>query len=302
MADKGEVEKALVTGATGFVGRRLVKRLVKDGVEVHSLARPGSDLSVLNGLDTRIVLHNGTAPGMIRIMEHAGPDVVFHLAALTLSDHRAVDVGPLMESNIIFGSMLLEAMYRSGTSNLVNTGTFWQHYQGEDYNPVSLYAATKQAFQDILRYYQEVKGIRGVTLKLYDVYGPGDPRGKIVNLLLDALESGKPLDLTPGEQKLDLVHVDDVADAMALAGRLLVSAESGVAGRSFAVSSGRQVTLRELVDLVGRAAGREVPVRLGAKLYRDREVMDPWIGEGLPGWKAEIGLEEGLSRLIEGRD
>ena len=69
-----------------------------------------------------------------------------------------------MSSNITFGTQLVEAMVANGCYQFVNTGTSWQHYENDEYNPVNLYAATKQAFEDILRYYVETSALRVITL------------------------------------------------------------------------------------------------------------------------------------------
>ena len=89
----------------------------------------------------------------------------------------------MVTANVGFGTALAEAVSQAGDCTFVNTGTVWQHYDARPYSPVSLYAAMKQAFTDVLRFYQEVAGLPVVTLELTDTYGPGDPRPKLLPIL-----------------------------------------------------------------------------------------------------------------------
>lgn len=286
---------ALITGSSGFVGRHLVQRLVADGWQVGRLLREGLETPApVSGVGDH--WWDGSTDGAIAAIAAAAPDVVFHLASLFVAEHACADVVPLVESNVLVGTQVAEAMLHAGCRAIVNTGTSWQRDAQGAYEPVCLYAATKQAFEDVLSYYVSAEGFAAVTLRLYDTYGPDDPRPKLVSALAGALRSGTPLALSPGEQRLDLVHVDDVTAAFAAAGRRLL--DGGAGHERFDVSSGQTRTLRAVVAAYGTALGRPVPVRWGERPYRRREVMTPPAGTPLPGWRAEISLEDGFRRLV----
>jgi nucleoside-diphosphate-sugar epimerase len=224
--------------------------------------------------------------------------VVFHLASRFLSDHSPNDIENLIRDNITFGSMLVEAMVRAGSKRLVNAGTSWEHYQNASYSPVCLYAATKQAFEAILRYYADAEALWVVTLKLYDTYGPGDRRGKLLSRLAKMIHDGSSLAMSPGKQLIDLVHVDDVVNAFLIAAaRLLTDEVTGM--EDYAVSSGCPRTLRDIAALLERCAGAPLKIEWGGRPYRFREVMVPWsTGAPVPGWSPHIGLEEGLKMVL----
>lgn len=289
---------ALVTGATGFVGSNLACRLVREGWQVHIVTRPGSKLPAAPEF-SRVTAHahDGTTEGMIRLVAAARPGVVFHVASLFLSGHTARDIAPLIQSNVLFATQLVEAMDENGVRCLINTGTSWQHFENRDYSPVNLYAATKQAFEAILQYYVEAKSLNVITLKLFDTYGPNDPRPKLLHLLEKTARSKEPLAMSPGEQLIDLVHIDDVIDAYLLAADQV--RQPAYAGHhAYAVTSGRPLRLKDLASIYGDATGTPVPIQWGGRPYRPREVMNPWDkGETLPGWKPRIPLEEGFARL-----
>jgi nucleoside-diphosphate-sugar epimerase len=291
---------ALVTGATGFIGSHLVRKLVLEGWQIHIVSRAGSHLPDAPEFSHAINhAHDGTTEGMARLVGEAKPNVVFHLASLVLSQHFPKDVEPLILSNVQFGNQLLEAMRVNGVNQIVNTGTSWQHYNNEDYNPVCLYAATKQAFESILEYYVQVCGIKAITLKLFDTYGPDDPRPKLFYLLNKAVKTGEPLDMSAGEQLIDLVHIDDVVEAYLLAAQRLLDGEVSQHER-YAVSSGHPLPLKELVKLYVEITKQTVPVNMGARPYRNREVMVPWTkGLLLPKWRISTNLIDGLAHVFE---
>lgn len=292
--------RALVTGVTGFIGGRLAQRLLEDGWDVHAIVRPGSDRNALPFAD-RLTFHmaEDTASTIIA-MEQARPDLVYHLASLYLADHQPGDLDHLIASNILFTTRIAEAMSATlspRSARLVSTGTAWQHFRGPDYVPVNLYAATKQASEDILRYYVDAHGLSLVVLKLFDTFGAGDTRRKLVQLMVDAAVSGQRLGISPGEQIIDISHVDDVVDAFLVAGRRLL--DGGALKESWFVS-GERHKVRDLADIVGRALGRYPDVALGERPYRPREVMTPIApapDQILPDWRPRRRLARMLPTL-----
>ena len=296
-------QTALVTGGTGFIGSNLIGRLLSTGWTVHAIVRPHSDLRAIAAHVDNVILHvhDGSTTNMVKIVATSKPNVVFHLASSFLSSHSSShspeDITPLIQSTILFSTQLVEAMRECGVKSLVNTGTFWQHYENKDYSPVNLYAATKQAFEAILQYYVEAESIKVITLKLFDTYGPNDPRHKLFHLLGKAARTLEPLKMSFGEQLIDLVYIDNVIDAYLLAAKYV---QSDTGHRIFAVTSGEPIQLRKIVQIYSEITRKPVRVEWGARPYRDREVMSPWRGEPLPGWMPSVGLGEGVSKMIDG--
>lgn len=293
---------ALVTGGTGFIGSHLVQRLVTDGWSVHAIVRPSSDLTPLSDCIEKIVLHvhDGSTLALEQLVRSTHPDVTFHLAALSVANHDSETLEALIRDNILFSTQLMEAVARCDIKNFVNTGTFWQHYENREYSPTSLYAATKQAFEAIVQYYVEVCACRTITLTLFDSYGPRDPREKIFSLLSKAAASAEPLPMSPGEQFLDLVYIDDIIDAYLLAAERLLG-DNVQCNEHYAVSSGQPIKLQQLIKLYESITNIKLAIEWGGRPYREREIMKPWdAGVALPGWYPKIPLDVGILRTLEG--
>jgi nucleoside-diphosphate-sugar epimerase len=301
------VDRALVTGVTGFVGSHLARGLLAGGVEVHAIVRPGAHLERVPDLVDRVMVHvdDGTADGLAAVVAAAVPDATFHLATNFIAEHQADEVAALVVDNVGFPARLADAVAGDGHP-FVNVGTAWQHVDGARYRPKNLYAATKQAFEDVLRFYTDRDLLRAVTVNLYDSYGPLDHRPKLLGALIRAVQTGDVLSMSSGIQIIDLVHVDDVVRALRLAAELcaagpVVATETGDGGGTyFSVSSGSPCTLRELVAVVGEVAGTPVSVEWGARPDRAGDMLEPWAaGPPVPGWKPHISLAEGLAALLD---
>lgn len=291
---------AIITGATGYIGSQLTKDLISKGWNIHIICRTESNLVQVQDIVDALTIHfhDGTTEQMKVIFEKARPNVVFHLASLTLTEHKLNDIEPLIKSNILFGNQVVEAMVQTGCYQLINTSTYWQNYEGKQYSPVCLYAATKQAFETILQFYLETSPLSLITLTLSDTYGPNDPRQKLIPLMLKASKNNNVLLLSPGFQYIDLVYIDDIINAYNIAA-LRFDEIPDLKNEKYTVSSEKPLQIRELVKIFEDEININLQIKWGGKPYRSREVMFPRIyGEILPGWRARINLKEGIKNII----
>ena len=275
--------KVILTGATGFIGSALIRRLREDGNEVFPIGRV-ADADLLSAL-----------------LESHGPfDGCIHLASLFLSAHREDQIPALVYSNVAFATRVAEAAVRIGCRWFVNTGTCWQHYEGAEYSPVNLYAATKQAFEDVLVYYREAFGIRTATLELTDTYGPGDTRPKLVNLWCKSLDKAEPLLMSSGTQQIELVHRDDVVNGFCKLAQFLDGNDERIDGdgESYHLNTGEVVTVRQAAKVFEVATGGVLPIVWGGRPERQREMrVVVHKGAPLPGWKPSMSLMQGFKEV-----
>ncbi len=293
--------RILVTGATGYVGRWLIPALKKAGHDICSLVRTSTEIACLEELEIPVIRDDGVSDLMPAMEEFEPFDGIIHLASLFLASHKSEDIFPLLTSNVTFPTRLIDAAVRSDVRWFVNTGTTWQHYEGRDYSPVNLYAATKQAFESVAQYYVEAHGLRFVTLALGDTYGPGDTRSKLLNLWCQIAKTGTPLNMSIGLQKIDLIYITDVVSAFELTVKKFESINGLEKGMpTFRVSSGACLSLRDLACLFEEVTGATLPIQWGARAQRPREVLVPWNeGPSVPDWQPKVSLREGLALLWE---
>jgi dolichol-phosphate mannosyltransferase len=294
------VKRVIVSGASGFVGANLARRLLRDGHEVHLLLRPGRPQWRLAGIqaDVRALpVDLVDREAVARALAAARADWIFHLAAYGAYSSQ-VDARRIVETNLIGTMNLLEAGQRAGFEAFVNTGSS-SEYGFKDVAPAetarlepnSDYAVAKAA----ATLYCESVARRGdlpiSTLRLYSVYGPfEEPTRLIPTLVTRALRRELPPLVDPSIAR-DFVYVDDATEAYVQAAR---QRARGV----FNVGTGVQTTLRDLVDLARRLFGVAAEPTWGSMAARGWDtttwVANPERIRAELGWRAGWSLEAGL--------
>lgn len=288
----------LVTGGTGYIGSCFIRQL-SEIYNLIALVRVDSDISGLAGYKCSIVRCTDNSELKSLLKEHE-IDGVVHFASKVVVEHRTSDIDDILNSNIAFGIHLLDVCRDLGIKWFINTGTFWQNYKDEAYNPVNLYAATKEAFQVLAKYYTETSNLVFTTIKLNDTFGPDDPRQKIFHLWDKISQTGQSLDMSAGEQLIDISYIDDVISAYHQLIELLNTDQSGqYQNREFVITAPERMTLKELAVLYEEISGRILNINWGARGYRSREVFIPWSkGEPVPGWSPKHSLKQAIQQII----
>ncbi len=290
----------LVSGASGFIGTAICTKLSELGCSnVNGIYRATMTAPKMIKLNVRITWHeyDGSLDSIKSIFSKCTPTLVLHLAAKTVVQHKAEDIDELFDAGMRLPGFLADCSSRLEQCSFINTGSFWTHYMTTDYKPVNLYAATKQAFEDVLEYFFDATNLKGTTLVLPDTYGPGDGRAKLIPFLFKKLHSEEPISLSPGQQKIDLLHKDDVASAYVIAAELLLSGMK--MERKYRLTSGSLISIQDLVNEIEIVSGKRLDAKWGALAYRARELMYPCGTEPLlPTWRATISLHEGLKEMM----
>lgn len=246
---------SLVTGATGFTGRHLCRRLVEEGEEPVAFVRPTSDTSFLDdpGVECRTV--DITDPGEVRAGFEPF-DRVYHLAAAFRSEHPDRDV--FRRVNVDATRHLLDAAEEAGVGRFVHCSTVGVQGEIEDppateayrTKPGDHYQATKLEGERLARRRFE-GGLPGTVVRPVGIYGPGDTR---FLKLFRAVDRGHFVMIGSGETLYHLTYVEDLVRGIRLAAR-----RPEATGEVFTLGGPRYTTLRELVDTVADVLGRPRP-------------------------------------------
>ena len=292
------MKRAVVTGGTGYIGSNLIKTLLKEDWCISIIADPRFGYSNIEDIlsEIEIIEYSGDITILLEWFSVNNPDVVFHLAAAVITDCKPSQIANLIQSYIQFGCEVMEAMLRSSCRNFICTGSYWQNYNSNLYNPVDLYAATKESFEIMCQYYIDRYQYNVISLRLFDVYGENDKRPKLLNKLCQIAGTQQTLDISPGEQMLDLIHISDVCSAYLKTYEYMCNRKFSRVG-VFGVCTGKRYKLKDIISLFEKILGKKINVNLGGKSYKEREVMFPILYNSIPNWLPKIDISEGLARF-----
>jgi CDP-glucose 4,6-dehydratase len=308
---------AFVTGATGFVGAHVARTLAEQGARVVCLQRDSVGANSLDifGLRRGVTVVNGSVEDhalMERVLTEYEIEAVFHLAAQAIVG--AANRSPLstFEANIRGTYSLLEACRRAETVKRVVVASSDKAYgshdrlpYGEDHPLLGLfpYDASKACADIIARSYAHTYGTPVAVSRFANIYGPGDMNlSRIIpSAIVSALRDEAPVIRSDGTPVREFVYVDDVAR-----GYLLLAEKIGeVKGEAFNFGAGAWLSMLDLVERVIRIAGKEGRLQPRVLLQRkiEREIDAQYLSadkaEARLGWRAEVGLDEGLKRTVE---
>lgn len=288
----------LVTGATGYLGREFVKTNSHQ-YNIITLVRESSDITQLESLNCTISKFKNFSE-IENVFSEYSINGILHFASNVTIEHTQEDISTLLDSNIKYGTYLLEYCKKYNVKWFINTGTFWQNYKDEEYNPVNLYAATKQAFENVAKYYTQVSSLVFTTIKLNDTFGPNDTRLKIFNLWDKYSKSEEVLNMSKGEQIINISFIEDIINAF---NTMIHNLENDVKNvynnKCFVVSAKQKIPLKELSKIFEKVTHRKLNINWGGRPYRNREVMLPYCdGILVPNWEQKYTLEEAIVKTL----
>jgi len=301
--------RALVTGATGFIGSHLVRRLVADGTEVHALTSTVSSVYPLRLVELRDVidLHEGNLAdrvAMDAIVDAVRPSHVFHLGAYTHVGKSWQRVEECVQANVQGTINLLHALEGTGYVRFVNMGTSEIYGDIESpfredkrVRPVSPYAASKYSAECFCRVFHEGRGWPIVMLRPFNAYGPAQTADRVIPEIIVRALRREELRMTQGRQTREFNYVEDLVDGLVRA-----AATPGIEGELLNLGCGEDVSMRDVATLILELMGNPIKAQFGALADRPTEIWtmrsDSSRARALLGWKPQHSLSDGLEKTV----
>ena len=279
----------LVTGAGGYVGKHLTKKLLEEKYNIIALLKDSRETAYEGA--TSYPLDKYTVKD---VFEKEKIDGVIHLA--TCYGRGGENITEIASSNTVFPLTVLRESIKNKIKFFINTDTILSPM-------ISEYSLSKNQFKQWLNFY--TKNILALNLRIDHFYGPFDNPNKFIAFILKELSENKPfINLTEGKQKRDFVYIDDLTDAY------LLLIKNALEGRfeigklyNFDVASGIKTSIREAVEMLKEISGNTTTkLNFGAVPLREGEIpvyfTDPATLNKL-GWQAKVKLKDGFKKIID---
>ena len=303
------MKKAIVTGATGFIGRFLVKELLQNNVEVFAVDRVGVPWNSLDGLPIHKIecdLSNiSELPSMI---SENNIDSIFHIAWQGVSDADAKSYDVQLK-NVRATLELIEAAHQMNIPSFLMAGSIHELEVKIEMdscvpvlNLVNMYKTSKLAAHWMGKSLAGNYGIRFLCPLIINAYGEQENSARLINSFIRKVLNNESPDLSDGTQLYDFVHVSDIAHALYLV------AEKGVDGKDYIIGSGNAKPLRNFLmeagDIVNEIRGGEqVPLGFGKHkgkaIYLPKEAFDTSSLVDDTGFQPQISFKDGIKRTVE---
>jgi UDP-glucose 4-epimerase len=301
------VKKVIVTGATGFVGANLTRRLLSDGHQVHLLVRPQYTSWRIDEISSDCRIHEidlQDSEPLKKSVAEIKPDWIFHLAANGAYSWQ-MDVLEIFNTNMLGTVNLVQSCLASGFESFVNTGSsseygFKDHAPAENeyIEPNSYYAVAKSSATMYCQFVARSQKVHIPTLRLYSVYGPYEEPNRLMPTIIINGLSGKLPPLVDPNIARDYVSSHDVIEAYLLAAKT----KTQDCGSVFNVGSGVQVSLGEVVEIARKVLNIDDSPIWGSMPNRKWDTS-VWVSNNQKikselSWQTQDSFETGFSNMV----
>jgi nucleoside-diphosphate-sugar epimerase len=302
-------KRVLVTGATGFIGSHLVRRLLIEGAEVHILIREGSNCYRIKDVMQNLIVWQGELRdynSIVHCIRNSKPQVIYHLAAYRNVKRDLNLVDSMIDTNVkgVMGLLKTIAETDNFLECFVNTGTCEEYGDGatpfheeQREMPVSSYSASKVAATYFCQMVYKTVGLPIVTLRPFLTYGAYQDIDLFIPSLIYHCLIKKDFKMTEGSQTREFNYIDDIVQAYILA---VVS--PGVIGETINIGNGLEYRIKDVAENIVKMMGNPIRLLVNTLSKRPGETAhfycDNKKAKSLLNWSPRIGLQEGLERTI----
>lgn len=294
----------LVTGADGFIGSHLTRRLVKEGADVFVFAIGNENIKDISDRIKSYNIDITRFKDVKKIIDKIQPEKIYHLAACTDVRRLLILVDKMVQINLQGTLNLLNAL--DGRYDcFVNTGTCEEYGNGltpfkenQLPRPVSPYSASKASATMFCHMYYKSLGHRIVTLRPPVIYGPNERSDMLIPQVILSCLKNQTFKMTKGEQTRDFIYVDDVVEAY-----IKASTTERAIGEVINIGSGKEYKIIDVVKKIVKMMESPIKIDTGAMPYRPGEIMHFYSSnikaKKILGWYPRVDLDEGLRRTIK---
>lgn len=285
--------KILLTGATGFLGSHLLKKLILNDFDVVILVRENSNEYRIKGLNgfSRYIINNNLS----------NLDELFTIHDIHTIIHIATEYGrespssSIVQSNILMPIKLIEASRAKGLKLFINTDSYFSKYS--NYGYLQDYIQSKIFFKNFL---MSISGFKVVNLQLEHVFGEHDSKTKSIPSLISRMQNNEEsIELSEGFQKRDFIYVSDVIDAYFL---ILKKQEQLNEFENFEVGLGNSISFKAFIKEIHEIIGSKSNLKFGKLSTRDNEI-DESIANNTNliqlGWTPNFTIRRALTQMIK---
>lgn len=288
--------KILLTGATGFLGRRVLADFLNNAHQVIVTKRRNSNIELLPYDIAQCILWDIDVQDTSKIFEtHKDIDAIVHTA--TDYGHDNVDLTSPFWTNEVFPLQLLELAIKYHVKLFINTDTFFNTGKN-DYDYLRSYTLSKRHFQEWGQYCAEMKKIAFVNLKLFHLYGPGDNANKFVPTIIKRCFAGEQIDLTDGLQRRDFIYIDDVITAF----NLMLQQKFNLGYYPYEVGTGQSYCIREFIEIINALCNNNAMLNFGVlptRIGEPKEMCANPAALKVLGWQPQFDIRKGLQIIIK---
>mgnify|MGYP001279201926 CR=1 FL=1 len=279
----------LITGATGFLGSHVIKRLIKKH-DLTILNRTTSSLSRISSFVDKLSIYN--INNIKKIFVDKNIETIIHLS--TNYGRKNETVKEIVNTNVLFPTDLIEVAIENGLKNFINTDTSARIDN-------SFYASSKKAFLNILYCFHKKNKINIMNFQPEYIYGPGDDSTKFIPFAIENILCNKAVNATNGDQKRDFIFIDDLVDAYELA--IDLNPKLKWNSINFEVGTGKSISLRSFFNKVEEITGKKGYIQWGTLPYRDDDMFDSKADikniNKVLNWTPTHSIEDGLNKTID---
>ena len=310
MQHSHEPKTILLTWWTWFIWSKLLEKLIHEGHTILLLKRRTSSTVRIDMLlkgPYNIISFNTEETDLDTLFTTHKIDMILHLATSYKKTHASHDVEDMIYSNVTFPSLLCESAIKHWIKYFINTGTFFEYAHSSNTKNIlreespekayNLYASTKLAFNEIVKYYSQNYDFKVINLRLFSPYGPKDNQ-KLIPMLIQAILQKKEMKLSWWEQQLTFTYVDDIVDAYIKSIDFFKKMSSMY--EVFNIGNHDTSSIKEIVGYLKKISWTDMTnVCLWEVPYLNNEIFHSWCdatkAKLLLGWEPKYTIESWLS-------